>query len=161
MSKLIDVSCAWCGATLQRYPSQIKNKRFIFCNRLCMTDFGSPIKNPGRYRELKDLSAVSKHMSDLNRKMNPTRMNSATRQKLRDAHLGTGEGKTYTKIYGRHAHRAIMESHLGRALKSGEVVHHKDGNKRNNSIDNLQLFSSQSEHVRWHHWQERKRGDAE
>lgn len=36
-------------------------------------------------------------------------------------------------------HRHIMESYLGRILVKGETVHHIDGNKGNNSIENLQL----------------------
>lgn len=47
-------------------------------------------------------------------------------------------------------HRAIMEDHLGRSLTKKEVVHHKDRNKLNNSIENLELLKSQSEHASLH-----------
>jgi len=46
-------------------------------------------------------------------------------------------------------HRIVMENHLGRHLNSNEVVHHKDGNKKNNSVDNLEVLSS-SEHSKLH-----------
>ena len=46
-------------------------------------------------------------------------------------------------------HRAVMSMHLGRALLSTEVVHHRDGNKQNNDPANLQLMT-QSEHARLH-----------
>ncbi|MFN2597444.1 MAG: HNH endonuclease [Pyrinomonadaceae bacterium] len=36
-------------------------------------------------------------------------------------------------------HRIIMELLLGRRLKRGEHVHHKDGNRMNNSPDNLEV----------------------
>lgn len=47
------------------------------------------------------------------------------------------------------AHRFLMEQVLGRPLQRDEVVHHKDGNKLNNSIDNLQVMS-RKEHSRLH-----------
>jgi hypothetical protein len=36
-------------------------------------------------------------------------------------------------------HRYLMSEKLRRPLRSDEFVHHKDGNKRNNSLDNLML----------------------
>ena len=38
-------------------------------------------------------------------------------------------------------HILVMTEHIGRPIKKGEVVHHIDGIKSNNSIDNLQLMS--------------------
>lgn len=38
-------------------------------------------------------------------------------------------------------HRYIMECYLKRKLLSNEDVHHKDGNKLNNSIDNLEIIN--------------------
>lgn len=39
-------------------------------------------------------------------------------------------------------HRVRMAEKLGRELLPGENVHHKDGNKQNNSLDNLELWVS-------------------
>lgn len=77
-------------------------------------------------------------------------MTMETREKLRQAHLNTGEGKTYTKTFSRHTHRIVAEQILGRPLLPGEVVHHIDGDKRNNEPSNLMVFTSQSEHAKWH-----------
>lgn len=66
-----------------------------------------------------------------------------------DKQRGRGAGKTYRKLNGRHEHRVVMERVLGRALVPGEIVHHKDGNKRNNVPANLEVMT-QSEHARLH-----------
>lgn len=57
---------------------------------------------------------------------------------------------SYPKIFGTHAHRILAEEVIGRLLKKGEVVHHKDGNTRNNLVDNLEVLSSQAEHAKLH-----------
>lgn len=42
-----------------------------------------------------------------------------------------------------------MENHINRLLEPNEIVHHKDGNKHNNIISNLELMDSK-EHNRMH-----------
>jgi hypothetical protein len=46
-------------------------------------------------------------------------------------------------------HRLVMEQAIGRILLPEEVVHHKDQNKQNNQIDNLQLFDCNGNHLRF------------
>jgi len=44
-------------------------------------------------------------------------------------------------------HRLVMEKKIGRYLTRDEVVHHIDGDRQNNRIENLELFSDNSTHV--------------
>lgn len=45
-------------------------------------------------------------------------------------------------------HRLVMAAYLGRMLRDGEHVHHRDGME--NDPENLILFASNADHRRWH-----------
>ena len=72
--------------------------------------------------------------------------------------MGIFSRKTYSdkKGYRRFkdsntpVHRWVAEKKLGRKLREGEVVHHENRNKQNNSPGNLHVFKNQSAHDKAH-----------
>lgn len=45
-------------------------------------------------------------------------------------------------------HRLVMEKSIGRYLDKKEVVHHKNGNRSDNRIKNLELFDTNGQHIK-------------
>src|SRR5690349_5551281 len=84
---------------------------------------------------------------------------------------GTGKGwvdkRGYRWLYvnenggkrARREHRVIMEKHLSRKLEPWELVHHKDGDKSNNYLDNLEVMEW-GIHTTEHHLGGRKSEEA-
>lgn len=50
-----------------------------------------------------------------------------------------------------YEHRFIAEKSLGRPLKENEVVHHLDGDRANNRVENLLVLES-GQHTKLHNW---------
>ena len=63
----------------------------------------------------------------------------------------TPKGYRRFKDSGKFVHRWAEENKLGRKLKDGEVVHHINGNRLDNSPANLKVYRNQSEHMKKEH----------
>lgn len=81
------------------------------------------------------------------------------KENMSKAQMGKGVGVShrangYTiitvgKNKDRGEHSVIMEAHIGRRPTSNECVHHKDHDRSNNDIENLQLMT-RADHAKLH-----------
>ena len=104
-----------------------------------------------------------RYASEMNRKNRPKNKNIYCSRKCRaKGYYIDGDGYIYVSAKNHpnrnnigyvRLHRLIVEKHIGRYLDKNEIVHHKDENKTNNHINNLEIttFSEHSKNhaIRW------------
>ena len=129
--------CNVCAKEFITYPSKIKLNRGKYCGKECALSITSMVLkiNGKKTRFLKS----------------------------RKPHNFTGKsftGSGYVEIYKPdhpfktkrgyvREHRLVMEEHIGRYLEKEEQIHHLNGNKKDNRIENLIIVSHQ-EHLKIH-----------
>lgn len=122
--------CEWCGAIFTPLRKKANQR---FCSVLCQRRWRC---RPEANREL------------------------SRRTKYERGAKQRWKGNTaYVKFHGRHIHRQLAELKIGRPLRPGEVVHHINGDPRDNSLENLEVLPSQAEHARLHGVTRGKNGD--
>jgi hypothetical protein len=157
-------TCAQCGKEIWIRPSKPNRK---FCSKSCATTARNLTdQNPAYSRDItgennpmfgNGLSGQDNPMFGKTKELAPRW--TGGRKVRKDGYVfvvapDDHPNPSYTKDSGTKyilEHRLVMESHIGRYLSPDEVVHHIDENPNNNSIENLELFRSQSEHVSTRH----------
>ena len=144
-------TCKVCG-----HPTTADHNKF--CSYKCYWGYASQYPNTGAYKTGKKHPQHNKARTQ------------KEKEKIRKGMMGTangwkcgrvGDGCGYIKLYKSNhpdkdvkgyikEHRYIMEKHIGRRLKKTEQVHHINGIKDDNRIENLLLFPKNSLHVIYH-----------
>lgn len=84
------------------------------------------------------------------------KMNEGIRKKWEGHKTNHGSGYVVVRSGGKQRleHRVVMEKHIGRKLNNEEDVHHINGNKKDNRVENLHLFKDRSSHSYYHKMKE-------
>lgn len=165
-------TCGHCGVAFRVLKPSDMGK---YCSRRCQSEgrakYPIPVAKqcvecgaqflPRRKRQNQRFCSHRCGFKHINPPDHNAKVSRATAAIRADVMRDRGEGKSYRKRNGRHEHRVVAEAMLGRPLARGEIVHHRDHQKRNNSPDNLEVLPSQSAHAKLHGFgHRRKRKEA-
>lgn len=151
-----DFTCKQCEKLFKAYDNKGKRQ---FCSMHCRNEWYRSEEKPLRgWRHSKESKLkMSKNHADVSGEKNPSWKGGIISRHGYLYILRPDHPSADTTGYIAQ-HRAIIEDRLGRYLGSDEHVHHKDGNKANNEIENLEVLLK-SEHHRLHalsYWQKKK-----
>ncbi len=125
----IDVLCSYCRKKIKKPSYVVKIRTNLFCNKQCSGKYSSKYIRKENHPNWKGgVRKTSCGYIIISCQEHPNK-----------------DSQGYIR-----EHRLVVEKFIGRYLTKKEVVHHIDFNKQNNSINNLMIFKSTSEHISFH-----------
>ena len=142
-------TCKNCGKIFFDYPS---NER-IYCSKECMKPMLSGLMKKSKFWLKKKNYSISENTK---RKIGLKNSKEKHPQWIGGKYKMQGYilKRTGIKKY-KLEHRLVMGKHIGRELKSSEMVHHLNGIRNDNRIENLVLCENRKEHQFLHRDMER------
>ena len=128
--------CKNCGKTFTTNvsPSDITSGSKVHCSRVCANKF----RNTSYPVDCKGCEVTFQSGVSESRKY--CRMQCPGRAAGYLTSQGYIEFSSKDEYGEKLQHRRIMAQHLGRDLRANENVHHKNGNRADNRLDNLELY---------------------
>jgi hypothetical protein len=138
---MIEFSCKNCGEKVKRFPSRYR-KGSEFCNMKCRCEYIAKQNEKECETCGEVFIAKNKNRRFCSHECATVGNSGEKAFSWKGGIYNTTQGYRAIKIDGKYVleHRLIAESVLGRPLKRKEVVHHVDGNKKNNCHTNLVIM---------------------
>lgn len=145
--------CDACGKEFKQYAVVVERSKKNYCSADCKKE-GMSKYNSGKNHPFYG----KKHKADTKEKMSANRSGDKN-WRWQGGKFISSLGYVMVKSPNHpranrfgyvQEHRLVMEKKLGRYLKSKEIVHHIDGNRQNNRIENLMLFETAGKHTAHH-----------
>ncbi len=154
-AKTVEFTCKTCGKKFTCYKNdqRVKNNSVKYCCKQCSDE----ARKTG---QIKQCPICGKDFYTTRHKYCSTECGHKHKiqNTIHKIYFENGYKIAYINGYNKKGnakiHRLIMEKAIGRRLDQDEVVHHIDGNKTNNNIENL-VIMSRKEHSRLHREQEK------
>ena len=152
--------CPICGKDFYRRPSYIRRRKGVVCCSLNCSSLYRRSLDPLGDRKCKNCGKRFRTNPAYIRRRPKTGGKFCSRKCFVEYKRNNPsvyiDGSGYVVCGRQRVHRTVMEKHLDRKLGKDEHVHHKNGNKTDNRMENLQILSA-SEHSKLTNIEKRKR----
>ena len=144
--------CDYCGKEFIRksYVDAVRNgRKNHFCSKDCFKLWQVGENNPAYGKTLS--KTTRKKIGDAERGSNNPNWKGGRSRHTNGYMYRRVNNHLYALKHGYVLeHRLVMEKAIGRYLRPEEVVHHINGIKDDNRLENLMLFKNAAEHARHH-----------
>lgn len=137
-SRKLRYKCDWCKKIFFVPPRNYRRNPRVYCSVQCAALYRGSLRKGLPWKEAMNGNVVTIH--------------SGPNHYAWKGGWVDNEGYKRIRVKGKDTleHRYLMEQHLGEKLTYNDVVHHINGDKLDNRLENLQLMT-RSEHSLLHH----------